>query len=75
MNTKAGLNTVLAIGRRVLIAAGSGMLAVLLTQWSTWLEQGVKADPDTAVWWPVIWAMIEAFQKFLRERKKLANGK
>ena len=59
----------LAILRRVIIAAGSGVLAVLLTQGPVWLEDGVKADPQTAAWWPVIWAVIELVQKLVRENR------
>jgi hypothetical protein len=58
-------NTLKALLRRVAVAA----LTTLIASWAGWIEAAVKGDETTAAWWPTLWLLLEAVQKYLRERK------
>ena len=65
-----GTVTLYAILRRFGIAAGSGIFACFLAGWPEWLRGAIVVDKKTAIWWPLLWGLVELIQKAVREQKK-----
>jgi len=66
--------TVVALVRRIATLAGSAVVAFVIENLVGWTEQGFLADPSTAVIWPIVYVLIEAVQKYLRERRAFLRG-
>lgn len=63
------LKSVWQVVRRFGIAAGTGIIACIITGWPEWAKGALVADEKTAYLWPIIWGLVEFAQKYLRERK------
>lgn len=65
-----GLTTFLAILRRFATLAGTALLAMMNDNWREWLEKAINGDSSAIIWLPLIYAAVEAIQKYWREKKK-----
>ena len=67
------MNTIYALLRRFATFMVAGVLTYAVDLWPNALKQAFAADVKTAVWIPIVWLLVEALQKMIRE--KLAGGK